>query len=346
MKTALQGLLGVVLAALLLYWVFHDKDPRALEGALQRASWGLLALGGGLNFGHNHFRVLRWRWLLDPVRPNVPYRPMFAAVVLGYMTTWLIPGRIGELVRPALLSAKERVPLGPCMGSVIADRLLDGVAILALFALGSVTAGFAPGSVDLAASIRTTAVVLLAVILLVLAALLAVGAFRLRFAAWLEGTWAPLRWLGRAALGLAEGTAALRSPARLGWIVLHSLLAWTTIALGTWLGVRAAGAVVSFPAMLVMLPMLALGVAIPTPGGVGGYHAAMLAGLTKLFGVEPNVAAGAALLMHLAIVLPVLAAGPVLLYTEKVSLKDLVAAAKEVKSLGVAGAGQPAGAAS
>jgi uncharacterized protein (TIRG00374 family) len=336
MKTALQGLVGVILAALLLYWVFHDKDPQALRGALAQASWTGLLLGAFVNFGHNHFRVLRWRLLLAPVREGVPYRPMFAAVILGYMITWLVPGRVGELVRPALLSAKEKIPLGPSMGSVIADRLLDGVAILLLFAIGSATAAFAPGAAAPAGRIQATAVVLLAIIVAVLAGLLVVGALGRRFTERVASAWAPLRWLGRAAIGLAEGTAALRSPGRLVAILALSILAWATIAAGTWLGVRAAGAAVSYPAMLVMLPMLALGVAIPTPGGVGGYHAAMVAGLTQLFGVDGNVAAGAGLLMHLAIVLPVLAVGPVLLYTEKVSIKDLVEAAKQVKDLGAA----------
>jgi len=124
MKTALQGIGGLLLAALLLYWVLHDKDPQALSSALFRASWPALAAGAAINFAHNVFRVLRWRWLLDPVRADVPFRPMFAAVVLGYMTTWLIPGRIGEVVRPALLSAREDLPLGPCLGTVVADRLL------------------------------------------------------------------------------------------------------------------------------------------------------------------------------------------------------------------------------
>lgn len=336
MKTVLQGVVGLILAALLLYWVFHDKDPAALASAVERASILGLTAGALLNFGHNHFRVLRWRWLLDPVQPGVAYRPMFSAVVLGYMTTWLIPGRVGELVRPALLSAKEEVPLGPCMGSVIADRMLDGLAILVLFVLGSQIAAFAPGSIGLASEIRTTAYVLLAVIVVGITLLLAVSAFRPKIEGQLDRAWRPLRWVVRAGLGLSEGIAALRSPRRLFWIVVHSLLAWGTIALGTWLGVRAAGAAVGFPAILVMLPMLALGVAIPTPGGVGGYHAAMFAGLTQLFAVDGNVAAGAALLMHLAIVLPVLVAGPVLLYTEKVSLRDLVIAAKQVASLGSA----------
>jgi hypothetical protein len=40
--------------------------------------------------------------------------------------------------------------------------------------------------------------------------------------------------------------------------------------------------------------------------------------------------------MHLAIVVPILLAGPGLLYTEKVSWSDLVAAGKQVRNLGSA----------
>ena len=58
------------------------------------------------------------------------------AVILGYATSWVVPGRLGELVRPALLAGRQRLPLGPCLGSVVADRLLDGMAVLALFVVG------------------------------------------------------------------------------------------------------------------------------------------------------------------------------------------------------------------
>jgi glycosyltransferase 2 family protein len=336
MKTALQGIAGLLLAVLLLYWVLHDKPREELLGALMRASWPALALGAGVNVGHNVFRVLRWRWLLDPVRPHVPFRPMFVAVILGYMTTWLVPGRVGELVRPALLSAREKLPLGPCLGTVVADRLLDGVAIVALFAVGTLGAHFAAGSADLAGQIRITALIALSVIVAGLAALIAISAVGGRLDGWLARRWSPVRWAGHAALGLSRGVDALRSFRRLVPILAHSLIAWLTISLGTWIGIRASGAGVGFADVLVMLPLLALGVSIPTPGGVGGYHAAMQIGLTSLFGVDPTVAAGVGILMHLAIVLPILLAGPVLLYTENVSWSDLVAAGKQVRSLGSA----------
>ena len=334
MKSALQGIGGLALAVLLLYWVFRDKDPQALMSALMRASWPALALGAAVNLGHNVFRVFRWRWLLDPVRPRVPFRPMFVAVILGYMTTLLVPGRVGELVRPALLSARENLPLGPCLGTVVADRLLDGVAIVALFALGSLRAHFTAGSAVLAAQIRVTAVIALAAIVGMLVVLVAISTFGWRLDGWLSRRWPPVRWTGRAALGLSRGTDALRSPRRLVPIVGYSLFAWIIIALGTWIGIRAVGAEIGFADALVMLPLLALGVSLPTPGGVGGYHALMQLGLTSLFGVDPTIAAGAGILMHLAIVLPVLLVGPMLLHTEKLSWSDLVAAGRQVRALG------------
>jgi len=334
MKTALQGIGGLLLSVLLLYWVFHDKNPQALSAALMRASWPALALAAFLNLAHNAFRVLRWGWLLDPVRPGVPFRPMFSAVILGFMTTLLVPGRVGELVRPALLSAREDLPLGPCLGTVVADRLLDGVAIVALFAVGSLNAHFVAGSAGLAGEIRVTAAIALAVIVAGLVLLVAISAFALQLDGWLSRCWAPVRWAGRVALGMSRGVDALRSPRRLVPIMAYSLVVWLVIGLATWIGIRAAGADIGFSDTLVMLPLLALGVSLPTPGGVGGYHALMQFGLVSLFGVDPTVAAGAGILMHLAIVLPVLVLGPVLLYVDGVSFTDLVAAGKQVRALG------------
>ena len=64
----------------------------------------------------------------------------------------------------------------------------------------------------------------------------------------------------------------------------------------------------------------------------------MQVGLTQLFGVSASAAAGAGLLMHLAVLVPVLLVGPVLLYVEKLSLADLIRTARQIQSLGAAGA--------
>lgn len=336
MKAVLQGVIGLLIAGLLLYWVLRGIKPSDLAAALARTSWSLLALGAAINLSHNVFRVWRWRWLLDPVKPGVRFRPMFVSVILGYMTTWVLPGRLGELVRPALLSTRENVPLGPCVGTVLADRLLDGVALVALFAIGSLSASFSAASAAVAQDIRVWSWIALGVIVVGLAGLAVVSGSGPRTDAWLSRQGAAVRWAGQAMLGLSRGAAAMRSWRRVIPILAHSLAAWLTIGVGTWIGVRAAGAAVSFSDVLVMLLPLALGVAIPTPGGVGGYHAAMTFSLTTLFGVDPAVAVGAGIVMHIGIVVPVLVLGTILLFTEKISWTHLIEAAKRIKSMGQA----------
>ncbi len=335
MRQGAKFLGGALLAAVLLCVVLWGKDPDAIRAALGSASMGGLLLAGALNLSHNFFRVSRWGLLLRPLKRAISYRARFSAVIIGYLTTWTIPGRLGELVRPALLSSREGIPLGPCLGSVVADRLVDGGAIVILFAFGTFLSPLQGEAASYAAKIRASSIVLVAVIGLLLALLFAGGIARVAIHRWLDArSSSTIRWIGRMFLALSEGTEALRRPRLLGPIVLHSLLAWGTIALGTWIGIRAAGADVPFSAVLVLLPPLALGVALPTPGGAGGYHAAMSLGLQHLFGVPEATAVSAGILMHLVVTLPVIALGLVLLKVEKLSWSDLGAFVRQVGDLG------------
>jgi uncharacterized protein (TIRG00374 family) len=283
--------------------------------------------------GHTVLRVLRWRVLLEPTRPGLRFRPMFVAVMIGYMTSWVIPGRMGELVRPLLLSAREGVPLGPSIGSVVADRLLDGAAVVVLFAAGSWMTTLEGEAAEYVAWVRGSAIVLVVGVVLVLAVMILVSSAGGRLTGWLGGKRGPLRWIGRALISLADGVAALRSPWRLLRIVGYSLLIWLIIAAGTWIGVLAIGADVPYAVILVIQPLLVLGVAVPTPGGAGSFHGAVKVGL-MLFGVAQLVAVSAGLLLHAIFTVPVILLGILLIWTDRVSWRDLLRAARQFRSLG------------
>jgi uncharacterized protein (TIRG00374 family) len=237
-------------------------------------------------------------------------------------------------VRPALLSAREEIPLGPCLGTVFSDRLLDGAAIVLLFATGTFLVPPQGDAAEHLTVIRNSALLLMALVAIPLVALVAASTARTWLSRRVEERSGVVRWTGRIFLALAHGTEALRRPSLFLKIAMHSLLAWLTIALGTWLGVRASGANVPFAAILVLLPLLALGVALPTPGGAGGYHAAMAFGLHRLFGVPSEIAVGAGILMHLAVTLPIVALGVILLRVDRIAWRDLLAAARQLRSLG------------
>jgi uncharacterized membrane protein YbhN (UPF0104 family) len=333
-KELLRLVVGAALALGLLWLVLRDQDPRHLWELVRRASLpGLLASAvvGQLQVVP---RVLRWRALLDPVRRNVPVRPMTEAILVGYMTTWILPGRIGELVRPLVLAGKTGLPVGPCLGSVVADRLLDLWAIVVLFAAGLWIVPLPEGSESLA-KLRLLAPLLFGGAVALLAAMAALAAYRDLLVSRLSGTGGLLAWAARAALALSQGADAMRRPALLARIALHSLLVWLTIDLGTWLGVRAAGADVSFGAILVVMPALAFGIAIPTPGGVGGYHVAMRESL-RWFSVPKDTAVGVGFLMHLVVVLPAIVVGLVALRTSGLHLAELRRAVEGLSRLGAA----------
>jgi hypothetical protein len=248
---------------------------------------------------------------------------------------------MGELVRPLALSGRQGLPLGPCLGSVVADRLLDTAAVVALFGAGAWLGPLSGPGFARTLVLRNTALVAAAAVIAGVAIMLVVSARGTRIDRWLErrGRWT--RWVGRSFVSLSAGASALASP-RLAWrIGVHTLLAWLTIALATWVGVLAAGASVPFTGVLIILPLLVLGVAVPTPGGTGSYHGLMKVGL-MLLGVGEIEAVGAALLVHAAITVPVILLGLALLWVEGISWRHLVEGARNVRGLGASGAGPPA----
>ena len=318
----------------MIWLVLRGTDPSVLWQQLQQASIAGLILGATVNVSHNIFRVWRWRALLEPIKPNIPFRPLFSAIMLGYMTSWTVPGRLGELVRPALLSSRERIPLGPCLGSVVADRLLDGMAILVLFAVGLLITPLPDQSAELINVILGATLAMVALIASVMAVLLAASTARARLENWIGHRHGPLPWIGRSLLAVADGAEALKRPRLLLRIIFHTMVAWLLISVGTWIGTRACGVQVSLGVIFVIQPLVALGIALPTPGGAGGFHAAVTFGLSRLFGVPQAAAVGTAFLLHLMTVMPVLVIGALLLLLDRLPFHDLLEAARQVKQLG------------
>lgn len=334
MKEPVKLLGGGFLALVLFWFVFRGTDVSQLGSILGGASISGLLLAAALNTGHNVFRVLRWRALLTPVAKRLGFRSMWSAVIVGTMTTLVVPGRVGEVVRPALLSARENVPLGASLGSVLADRLMDGLTIVALLAVGVFTSPLQGEAQHYAHLIRSGALVVVAGLGMVLAVLLTLSVGRSQLLPWLHDQPRIVSWIGNTLLSMARGTEALMSPRLLVPIVAHGFLAWMTIALATWIGLRAAGAHIPPQGVLVLLPLLALGAALPTPGMAGGFHGMMKWGLMFLFDQPQEVAVAAGILMHLAVTVPIMVLGLLVLKVEGLSWHDLRCAAREIRNLG------------
>src|SRR6185436_17057845 len=78
-------------------------------------------------------RAGRWQVLLNPLKP-VSMGPLVSTNVLGFSAIYVF-GRPGELVRPVWLSRSERIPLTASFATIIVERVLDLLMLIALFGL-------------------------------------------------------------------------------------------------------------------------------------------------------------------------------------------------------------------
>lgn len=73
------------------------------------------------------FRSVRWRFLLRRAAPHVPKKRLLAVSLVGFAAILILPFRLGEFVRPGLLREKGKVSFSAATGSIIAERIVDGV---------------------------------------------------------------------------------------------------------------------------------------------------------------------------------------------------------------------------
>src|SRR5262245_53033151 len=84
-------------------------------------------------------RAIRWQALLRPIG-RVGFRNAFRTTVIGFAATFLLPARVGEVLRPYLLARREGLNPAALFATVIVERLLDLCTVLLLFALALVLA--------------------------------------------------------------------------------------------------------------------------------------------------------------------------------------------------------------
>ena len=115
--------------------------------------------------------------------------------------------------------------------------------------------------------------------------------------------------IARIAEKFARGLGAIRRPGRLLVALAWSFPLWLSIALGIWAVAVAFRFDVPFTGSFLLIALLVLGVAVPTPGAVGGFHEAFRVGATMFYGAPDDAAVGAAIVLHLFSIGPALLLG-------------------------------------
>jgi uncharacterized protein (TIRG00374 family) len=325
-----------VLAIALLAWFLNHANLADVWAQVQRARVDALLLGLLFVCLAYLARTVRWQYLLAPIGPT-RFRIAFRTTVIGFAALTLLPARAGDVLRPYLLARYEGLNPSATFATIVMERVLDLVAVLALLALyvwilsdPAALPGQWRGAIELSTAVSAAGALVLMVVMWILAS----HPERVGALVFASSRVLPHRiadGLAGFATAFSTGFAVAREPRSLVLATLWSFPVWLAIAGETWAVTKAFGIDMSFAGTFLLQGLLVIGVAVPTPGAVGGYHEAYRIGVTTFFGASNDRAVAAALLTHAISYIPVTLLGVVFMLQDGLSVRGLRALAGEAR---------------
>jgi uncharacterized protein (TIRG00374 family) len=276
-------------------------------------------------------RMLRWRILLRPLG-DVPRYPALSATVIGFGAGAVLPFRLGELVRPALIARKTGMKMSAALSSVVLERLFDTLIVLVCFLVVSFIQPV-PGGM------RRGAFVVAIGLVVGLVFLRAMQRNPVRGERLIARLTRPLpARLGASLQDLSRsfltGLGALADTRTVLVVLMYSVYVWGAIALTFMFGVLALA--IQVPpvtgALTIMVTVAAFVFLPQAPGFVGTWQAACVLALHDFYGVPKDLAVGYSLLTWIASMGVNVSLAGLFLAREDLSLSQLVRAAGQVET--------------
>jgi uncharacterized protein (TIRG00374 family) len=277
---AIVGL--VVLAALAgLFW-WRRGSLATIGSAFSAVRWEWVVVAIALNLLSVVVRALAWTTVIhsamEPPRPRVPL--VFSAFSVGLFANAVLPGRIGELARVAVLTRKmprRKGAWATLVGTVFAHRVFDIVPVLLLILYVVITA-------SIPASARATLLFVIG---------FGVGLFAFAFvSARREHQETAVESLGPVRRLLRMGRAGLgvmRSPAGAAGAIFFQICGWVCQIFAVYTAMRAFDIHSPLPAAGVVLLLMNVVTIFPFwPGNVGLVQVAIASALVG-YGVSYSV---------------------------------------------------------
>ena len=275
----------LVIGVGLMYFLYKNVDINSMMDTLKTDVnyWWFIPVAVVSIFSHV-FRALRWRLQLNAI----DVKPSFSAVLNSIFGTYavnLVFPRLGEVWRCGYIANRQKASVTQVMGSMVADRLTDTLTVLILTLVTFVLAQDAfskffdtyPQMKENFLNVASDARIWIGTAV----AIIAIG--------WLlvmktENT--IIKKIQLMARNLWEGFAAITRMEGKWWFLLLTILIWGCYFLQLYLACKAFSftSPLSVLAVLVMFVLSSIGMGIPTNGGLGSWHVAIIFALS-LYGV-------------------------------------------------------------
>jgi len=297
---SVQVAASLALALTLLYLVLRRVPLGELALTLAGVKLEPLTAAVFLALASYAARAFRWGLILAPTgRAN--YSTLLGCTAAGFATSTVLPARLGELVRPLLLSSRAGLPAAATLASIVAERLLDLVTVVGVAAVALAAGGEASRELERSLAWAAGSVAVLGGVLVLLVRFRETLASRLAQVA--RGP--VFQKLVRFAQELLAALAFWGKPPHAALLGIWSLVTWGLAIAQVAVTAQAFSMSLTTRQATLVLAISVVGLAVPTPGGVGGFHAAVQLALLTVAAWPPATATAYALVHHAICFLPV-----------------------------------------
>ena len=315
----------MALTAFFLALFLRNSNLHQVGHIMAAANLGWIGAGFFINLVALIFRTIRWRTLIGgDERPGL--YPTFFATATGYMLSTVLPIRAGDVARPALLARRSRVRFAEALGTVLTERVLDLIAILALFVWFCIAHW--NEFPQARAVIRGGALGAIALLAAVFVLLLGLRFFRggIRRVHAFIGRIVPQRfrdsWM-RFFDAFAQTLTITERPAAFFIVTGCTAVIWACLTAQLWVVFLALDRAVPYDSTFLINAVATVGLAIPTPGGVGGFHKVCQWLLETFYRFDIDDSVATAVLFHIVGTLPVVVVGIALFAREGLRWRDV-----------------------
>jgi uncharacterized protein (TIRG00374 family) len=246
------------------------------------------------------------------------------------MSSAILPVRAGDVVRAALMKRKTGIRFSTGIATVLTERVLDLIAILVMLCWFVIASAHDPSfTVEQRLLLRSFGIfagALLAAMLIFVTGIILVTA-RIRRLHERIGLLLPHRfrdpWMHFFDTFAESFRGAAQNPAAFAKVIVLTIITWACLSSQFWFTSMAMSHDLPFLSCFFLTGVSIVGLMIPTPGGIGGFHKVCQVALIQFyaFGIDDSVAL--ALVLHLVGTLPVLLVGLGLLAKEGLSMGQL-----------------------
>jgi glycosyltransferase 2 family protein len=349
-KIGISLILGTAVSIATLYFAFRNVPVKELLLYLTSINYVWIVPTVVTILFAFGLRAARWRYILASSYP-VGFWQAFHPLMIGFMINCVLPGRVGELARPLILSRKEAVPMSTGLATVVVERVFDLIILMVLFLTVSTFVKIEPGFNVTFGGHRLDFEVLvsvfngmlkigtLMVIGLVLVSLgktrelanrLILSAPKLLFFVSAASRDRVEEHLCRPAVriiaNIASGMALIRNPKRITICFIYSFAVWFFTAASYYIfSIGCPGIRLTLSEMTAVMVIICFAIALPSVPGYWGLWEAGGVFAMLLFGVSEKEAAGFTLANHVVQIIPVVLVGLVSAWVSGVNIRQVYA---------------------